>query len=77
MSCAPRVSLTARASEHPLSLNQRIQTWSEGEEARKRIDPINQPNYRASSNTLIPAIMANPRGDAVHKHAPRTLEGLD
>jgi hypothetical protein len=44
---------------------------------RKQIDPRNRPNCQVGSKTLMSAIMPNPRGDAVHKHAPGTLVGLD
>ena len=41
------------------------------------MDPRNQPNCQVGSNTLVSlAIIPNPRGDAVHKHALGTLAGL-
>ena len=41
------------------------------------MDPRNQPNCQVGSNTLVSlAIIPNPRGDAVHKHALGSLGGL-
>jgi len=72
--------LLARQQGHQDLLYRSVSESRPGRREKKRgkqIDPRNQPNCQVGSNTLVSAIMPNPYGDAVHKHALGTLEGLN